>query len=340
LKKRKFFSAIKYVFFLGLGLVLLWYVTKGHDYNEFINEFKTANYYWIALAMFFGTLSHISRALRWNMLINAMGSKTRFSTTFFAVMIGYFANLLVPRLGEVSRCAVLHKNEKIPFNSLLGTVVAERIFDFFCLLFITFLVIYFQFEFLKSFIYNYIYAPLTLKFSANIIGLIIVGVVLIVLAIAGLFILKALLRQHNEKSFAYKIKRLIYGFAEGLKTIKNVPNKSVFLLHSVFIWMMYFLMTYLCFFSLSATSQLGIADGFTVLVMGSMGIVAPVPGGIGAYHFFVITTLVELFSINSTSATSLAYISHTSQTLLIILLGFFSIVALSLRKRRKGYDKI
>lgn len=336
MKKSQFIAVVKYIFFLGLGLALLWYVTKGHDYIEFVNEFKTANYYWIALAMFCGALSHVCRALRWNLLIRSMGYKTKFFGTFYAVMVGYFANLLVPRLGEISRCAVIKKNENIPFNALFGTVVAERIFDFICLVFIAILVVYFQFDFLKGFINTYIYSPLALEFTSNVWLFILLFTGLIVLTVVLFFTLKAIYSRHKEKTFVYKIKTIVLGFADGLKTIKNVPNKVLFLAHSVLIWFFYFFMTYLCFFSLQATSHLTVADGFTILVMGSLGVVAPVPGGIGAYHFIVIATLVELFAINATSATSFAYISHTSQLLLIVLLAICSFIGLIfLRKNKK-----
>ncbi len=328
MKKSKLISVLKYIFFLGIGLALLWHVTSGHDYEEFVNEFKYANYYWIGFAMCCGAVSHVIRALRWNLLINSMGYKTKFSTTFYAVMLGYFANLIVPRLGEISRCALLKKHENIPFNALLGTVVAERIFDFLCLVLIAILVVYFQFDFLKGFINAYFYGPLFSQLTSNVWLLLFAFVLFIVLAVIAFFVLKAFYSRHKEKSIVYKVRNLALGFADGIKTIKRVPHKILFLTHTLLIWVLYFFMTYLCFFSLQATSHLTIADGFTILVMGSLGIVAPVPGGIGAYHFIVIMTLVELFGIAATPATSLAYISHTSQTLLILLLSLVSFIGL------------
>ncbi len=334
MKKSTIISAVKYILFLSLGIGLLWYVTQSQDINKLIEEFKTARYFWIILAMFSGMLAHISRAARWNLIINSMGYKTKLSTTFYAVMIGYFANMLVPRLGEVSRCGVLGKNTKIPFNNLLGTVVAERIFDAFCLLLLTFFVIFFQFKFLKEFLNTNIFHPLSLSFSNNFITYIIIAIVIVISIITLYILYKTMNKRLKNKSFYQKIKRVLIGFAEGIKAIKNVKNKWLFLLHTILIWLMYFFMTYLCFFSLNSTSHLTIADGFTVLVIGSIGIVAPVPGGIGTYHFVVILTLVELFGINSLSATSFAYISHTSQGVLITLLGLFSFAAIFFKNKK------
>ena len=324
MKKNKIFSVFKYLFFLSCGIGLLWYVTQKQDINKLILEFKTANYFWIVLAMSMGGLSHVARAARWNMIIESMGHKTKLSHTFYAVMIGYFANMLVPRLGEVSRCGVLSKNGKIPFTTLLGTVVAERIFDAFCLLFLTFLVVIFQFRFLKEFLSTYIFEPLSLNLFSNYTVLLLV-LILIIVFIVGLYIVYKMTNKRLKKKPTYlKFRRVMSGFSEGIKAIAHIQNKGAFLLHTLFIWFMYFLMTYLCFFSLEGTSHLTTADGLTILIMGSIGIVAPVPGGIGAYHFIVILTLTELYGINATSATSFAYISHASQGALITLLGIIS----------------
>ncbi len=334
MKKSTIISVIKYILFLSLGLGLLWYVTKNQDLNKLVGEFKTANYYWIGLAMFFGSLAHVSRAARWNLIIKSMGYKTRLSTTFYAVMIGYFANMLVPRLGEVSRCGVLSKNTKTPFNILLGTVVAERLFDSLCLLLLIIVVIFFQFEFLKGFLNNLIFKPLSLRFANSYSTLIIITVIFVVVIVA-LYILYKMTNKHLKKMpFYAKLKRVLLGFAEGLKAIKHIENKWAFILHTFFIWFMYFMMSYLCFFSISATSHLHLADGFTVLVMSSLGIVAPVPGGIGAYHFIIKLTLVELFAINPSSAISYAYITHTSQCALITILGLFSFGVFFLRNKK------
>jgi len=317
-----------------MGFGLLWYVTKDQDLNKMFGEFRTANYYWIGLAAIVGTLSHVARAARWNIIIKSMGYKTRLSTTFYAVMIGYFANMVVPRLGEVSRCGVINKNSKIPFNILLGTVVAERIFDSLCLLLLIILVVFFQFEFLKGFLNKYILHPLSLSFENNYITFIIVAVIIIVVIICLYVLYKTFNKHLKNKPFYFKLKRVFIGFAEGIKAIVHIKQKWAFIILTIAIWTLYFLMPFLCFFSLKDTSGLGVSAGFTILVMGSLGMVAPVPGGIGAYHFIIITTLVQLFAINSASATSFAYISHTSQMVLVAVLGLFSFAVLFLRNKK------
>lgn len=340
MKKNKIFSALKYLFFLTCGLGLLWYVTQKQNINDLIHQFKTANYFWIVFAMTMGALSHISRAARWNMIIESMGHKTKLNHTFYAVMIGYFANMLVPRLGEVSRCGVLNKKSGIPFTTLLGTVVAERIFDTFCLLLLAFLVVVLQFSFLKEFLSTNIVSHLPLNFFSNTTVLI-VTIIIVIVFIAGLYILyKMTNKRLKDKPFYAKFRRILAGFSEGIKAIAHIKNKGLFLLHTLFIWCMYFLMTYLCFFSLGGTSHLSVSAGFTVLIMGSIGIIAPVPGGIGAYHYIVILTLTQLYGINETISTSFAYISHTSQGVLITILGLISFAYFFFQNKKAKHENL
>lgn len=338
MKKSTLFSAFKYIAFLSFGLALLWYVTKSQDIDALLAEFKTANYWWIALAMLAGAISHMFRAARWNLIIKPMGYQTKFSTTFAAVMIGYFANMVVPRLGEVSRCGVLNKNTSVPFNVLLGTVVAERIFDAVCLLLLSVMVIFFQFEFLSDFLTTYLFGPLSEKITGSYVAMIFLAAGFILFIVVLYVLYKMTNRRLKDKPFFVKLRRILAGFAEGIKAIKNIENKWLFIVQTVAIWIMYFFMTYLCFFSLKGTSGLSVADGFTILVMGSVGIVAPVPGGIGAYHFIVITTLSVLFLVEPATATSFAYISHTSQGVLICILALWAVIMLFLRNRKKKHD--
>jgi len=334
LKKKNIVSILKYLFFLAIGLGLLYYITKDYfkdasKLDVLVNSFKSANYYWVLLAMLAGAISHIFRAARWNLIINSTGHKTKLSTTFYAVMIGYFANMLVPRLGEISRCGVLNKHTKVPFNVLLGTVVAERILDSFCLLFLAFLVVFFQYAFLKEFLAKY----LAIDYSMN--QIIFLGVAAIILIVIIYVLYKTMNKRLKNKPFYQKIKRILIGFFEGLKAIKDVKQKWAFLFHTLMIWVMYFFMTYLCFFALNSTSHLGISAGLTILVLGSIGIVAPVPGGTGTYHAVVIVTMVELFKLNiDAAATPFAFISHTSQGLLISALALLSVIMLFISNKK------
>jgi glycosyltransferase 2 family protein len=315
--------------FAMLGFLILWLITRNQDTSEIWNEFKNAKLIWIFLAFTGGVIANYFRAIRWNLLISPLGETPKTSTTFYAQMTGYMANLAVPRLGEITRCATLAKYSKIPFNALAGTVVAERVFDVICLMVLIFLTIIFQFDFLKDFIDQYTLTPLISAVNGNFWLLSIIGVISL---LAGLLLIKYIRRiDQDNKGIAGKLKRQALGFWKGVISLRSLQNKMLFLLLSIAIWGFYFLTVYLCFFALKGTSHLGVADGFTILVMGSLGVVAPVPGGVGTYHFMVITTLTELLGITAESATSYAYISHATQMVTVLILGGLSWLMLSLK---------
>lgn len=329
----------KVFIFLLLGILILWLITRGQDMEMIISELKGANYFWIVLVMVISLFSHVVRAVRWNILISSAGYSTSLKQTFIAVMTGYLSNLAVPRLGEITKCAVLTKTGKVPFNVLVGTVVSERVVDFFSLVIIVLLTFSFQFQFVKGFLSEFFFEPLIRMGSQNMLMVIIVVSALIFIAIAMFFILKKKLSNPPQGSFFYKLKRQFAGFAAGIKTLWQMESKVAFLLQTVFIWGLYFLTVYLCFFAIGATSHLSAMAGLTLLAVGSIAILAPMPGGIGTYHFITIITLTELYGIASEQATSYAYIAHASQMLVIIIMGIAAWFMLSIQENKLSDQK-
>lgn len=321
--------------FLSLGILLLWLITRGQDLDLLREEFRQANYRWILLAMLCAFLSHFLRAVRWNMLIGTMGYRTSSRQTFYSVMTGYLANLAIPRMGEITRCVTLSKSTGTPFNALAGTVVAERVFDVFSLFAIVIITIVSQFGFLKNFLYGMFWQPLVIRSQENWIMLLLLGIVLLALGLGIFLFVKSKLRDPKEHSFFHKVKRQLRGFLEGTKTIRHLRGKGWFVLHTILIWGLYFMTVYLCFFAIQATSHLTLFAGLTLLAVGSLGILAPVPGGIGTYHFLTIITLTELFGIASEPATSYAYITHATQIMVNILGGTASWIILSMQHKSR-----
>ncbi len=294
-----------------------------------------ADYHWLLLALVFAIGSHILRALRWNMLINAMGYKTRLSTTFFAVMIGYLANTAVPRMGEFMRCGVLSKKERIPFNALFGTVISERLLDLIMLAIIIVMVIIFQLDLVGNYINN-IFEPIINSLFTNWISILIfVGGFFVLVAISIWFVWQS---REWIKSFRFynKVRGFLDGILEGIKTVLKMEDKWLFIFYTIAIWLFYSIMVYIPVLMLKDTSHLSFIDGLTILAIGSLGIVAPVPGGIGAYHFIVKSILVELYSINANAAGSFAAITHAGQTILNVLAGSLSyFYMMVINKRQK-----
>ena len=151
---KKAVSVIQYIFFLGVGVLLLWLGFRKLELAEVWIDIQNANYGWLFAGLVFAIVSHVFRAMRWNLLIHSSGYKTRLSSTFYAVMIGYLANTAVPRMGEFARCGVLSKKEKIPFNTLFGTVISERVFDLIVLATIIFLIIVLQMDLVGAFVFD------------------------------------------------------------------------------------------------------------------------------------------------------------------------------------------
>lgn len=313
-------KGLRFFFFLFIGLIILWWLYKDQDPEELITILKKdVAYGWIALSLVMGLLSHISRTIRWQMLIEPAEKKTGLFNTFLAVMVGYLANLAIPRMGEISRCAVLSRYEKVSFSRLVGTVVTERILDMVMLLTSLLLMILFQYNLFMDVIHNKLdLAAVNKMLTSPWAGV----VVLLIISLPVVF------RKHlvNSRIF-YKFKGLWNKFKEGVFSYRQVKNKPVFFLHTFLIFLLYFLMIYVCFFGFSFTKDLGPAVGLAVFVMGSFGMVAPVQGGIGPWHFLVITTLL-FFGIKEPQAAAFALLVHGAMNIMIVVTGLFSLLAL------------
>ena len=336
--KKIFIHILKFSVPLGLGILLIWYIYKdlsAEDKNHIADAFRNANYWWILLSVFIGVLSHISRAYRWLILLNHMGYQPRLSNSFFSVMIGYIANLAFPRLGEVSRCAVMGKYEKIPFEKLFGTVLAERIIDMIMLFLITLFTILFQLTLLGNFLNEEVIIPLQAKFAGDNSGISLKTIV--ILSLTGLIIITFFLFKSKMKNIYTKVREMMLGFAEGLRTVFAIKRKGAFIFHTLLIWALYFLMLYVCFFSLEETKNVSLWGVLSAFVFGSFGIIA-VQGGIGAYPAIVTKTLM-LFGIAKTIGFAFGWIAWTGQFVMILVFGVISLIFLPITNKKVDQDE-
>jgi uncharacterized membrane protein YbhN (UPF0104 family) len=319
---------LKTVLSYGLPLVfaalLVWYTFKGVDIEQMWLSIADANYFYIVLSALPMTVAHWSRGRRWQLLLQPLGHKLTTFDAFLAVMSGYFGNLIVPRMGEVTRCAVLQKRNNIPLNESVGTVVVERVFDIVMLLFITALAFVFEFSKLTTFFTDKLAQKQALsnaqpqtENNGLLLGL---GIGLIVVLIFGFVAFKYRQKLMNYK-FVPKIRQFLLGLWDGILSIKKLERPKEFIFHTVLIWAGYFFTLYLSMFALGATASLGILAAFTILVVGSFGMVAPVQGGLGAYHWIVTMGLVELYQVEKIPAAGAATLFHTSQTIYTFLIG-------------------
>jgi hypothetical protein len=324
-------STLKYILFLGLGGALLWFSFRNQNLLLLGESLKSENYYWVALSVLVSIVAHWLRALRWKMLFEPIGYQPKTTHTFYAVMIGYLANLAFPRMGEVSRCAVLNKTDNMPIATLIGTVVVERIIDVIFLLGLGLLAILILYKEINVFVYNNFIAPLiTILNSA--VGLIIPAIVISLVLVVLFFLIR---KKINAWHITQKIKAFTLSLKKGFLSVLQLKNRLRFFGLSVGIWTCYLLATYLCFFAIPATSQLNLAIGLFVMVAGGIGMSAPVQGGIGAFEAAVSISLL-VFGIQENDGLSYAAISHGSQILSILVVGSISLFFVFLIKRKQA----
>lgn len=321
---KKTSKTLWYVVFLALGVALLWFSFRNIDLSQLWTDIKSAKYSWMLLSLACLAISLFFRALRWNIQIEALGYKTRASSTYGAVLIAYLANCIFPRLGEVVRCSVLKRKENIPFDKTLGSVISERIIDLLVLFGLAFLVIVFQWKLLGSLVTSWM-MPLLNKLIDNVL----LGIIVILAGIAFIVFLIKIIRRNK------KIASLWHGFVDGIKSVVTMKKKWRFVLYTLAVWVFYVFMTWLPFYMLAETSHLGLVEAITLLGIATLGVVAPVPGGIGTYHFIAITLLSGFYGISEQVAGSFAAINHGSQMIFYLITGVLAYVVMFFFDKRK-----
>jgi len=302
-----------------LGVFLVWYSLSKTPLEELIGHFKKANYTWIALGVFFGILSHLSRAYRWQYMLEPMGYKPKYPNSIMAVFVAYLANLGIPRSGEALRALTFTNYENVPFEKGFGTIVAERIADLIIMIFVIIATLFIQFDFIwELLLTKFDPIKIILLIGAMVIG----GIGLII------FIKKA------KKGIALKIKNFILGIYEGATSILKMKNKWRFIFHTLFIWAMYILMFYVTMLSVEElNSQVPAGAVLIAFIAGSFS-VAATNGGIGLYPI-AIAGAFSLFNISRVPSEAFGWIMWASQTLMIIILGGLSFLYLPIFNSKK-----
>jgi uncharacterized membrane protein YbhN (UPF0104 family) len=330
--KKKIFNVIQYLFFLGLGIFLLWWrydkLTELQK-QQLFDSLTSARYVLILPAMAMLLLSHYSRALRWKLLMAPLGYRPSTINTFFAVMIGYLFNLLFPRLGEVMKCTTLGKYEKLAADKLVGTIIAERAFDFLCLIIVFAITILIQINKIGA------YATAKLKslfhdsegnFKIRTL-LILLGVLLFLI-----LLVRFLYRRHIKSNLLIRINAILQSVWAGLTSFRYIRNKALFIGHTVFIWFMYLMSVRVGFYAMDSVSQLGIKPSFSILTFGSLAMI-PTPGGIGTYQA-TIQELMPLYGIDEVYGYGYGWLLWIAQTLIVIVAGFLCLALLPLINRK------
>lgn len=298
---------------------MVWYSLSKVSVEELLVYAKNANYAWIALGVFLGLLSHLSRAYRWGFQLEPMGYNIKFGNSVMAVFATYLINYTIPRAGEVARASILTNYEGVPFEKGFGTIVAERIADMIVMLGIIAVTLFLQFDFIYGFLVE--------KFNPTKIIIGLLGAVVL------LFFFSRFIKKSSSK-FALKVRSFISGLIEGALSIFKMKKKWAFIFHTLFIWGMYLLMFYITSFAIEELD--GISAGAILIGFISASFsIAATNGGIGSYPLAIYAAF-SIFGIPEEPSIAFGWIMWASQTLMIIIFGGLSLIYLPIFNRKKA----
>ena len=309
-----------------LGSAILWWMYRGEDFGSIRHVLTDEmNWTWMMMSFPFGILAQMFRGWRWQQTLEPLDERPRTSTAIYAIFISYAASLVIPRIGEFSRCAVLKRYEGISFTKALGTVVTERAVDTLIIMLYSGLILLLAMSTFGTF-----FQKTGTSLDRILSGFSLTGwLVTVICGIAVLILLHLLLKNF---SIYNKVKMTLSGIWEGVLSLKDVKNLPLYLFFSIGIWVCYFLHYYLTFFCFDFTTGLGIGCALVSFVVANFAVIVPTPNGAGSWHFAIKTMLV-LYGVADEQALWFVLIVHTVQTMLVIALGIYAWAALLFTKR-------
>ena len=330
---------LKYIASLSFAGLIIYFLFRNQDPAALIEKISEVEIRWVFLSIICGGWAYINRGMRWIVLIDALGYKSSKLNSISSVSVGYFTNLFIPRAGEITRCTALNRVEKIPVDKLFGTILVERVIDLVFLISLFLLTLILKLDLILRF-FTELGSQSSDSTTLGSTKYYVLISILIFFVLAYYLLKKWIVKT----SFYEKIIEFVDGLKEGFKSIKKMKRKSSFWFHTFSIWIMYFLMTYVCFFAIEETSHLTISDGLFLLVLGGIGMVIPTPGGIGSYHAIVMIGLsvlgvgkVYLGEDGDPANPALLFptIVHASQTLVAIIMGSVGMILLFINKKEQ-----
>ncbi|MEO6668542.1 MAG: lysylphosphatidylglycerol synthase transmembrane domain-containing protein [Ferruginibacter sp.] len=331
--RKRLLSILQYVIFLGGGIFLVWWQLKSmndEEQKQFYNALQDANYWLLIPVVIISLLSHLSRAMRWKLLMEPLDYKPKLKNVFAVTMIGYLVNAALPRFGEIVKCTFLSRYEKLKFDKLVGTIIVERTFDVICYVIFIAITILIQIDVIGSF------AKEKLKsVTAPSAGFPLWGKILIVLVaiIAVFYLIKFLLNKYPHNRFINKVSIFLKDIIEGFRSIQHLKHKRAFLFHTLFIWSMYLLQIYIGFFAMEGTAHLGIKPAFSVLMVATLAMMIT-PNGIGIFPIFVMQTL-DKYAVSQPLGQAFGSLIWGISTSLVLVAGFLALILLPIINRKK-----
>lgn len=311
--------------FLLLSVVLLYFSFKGVKWDDFTAGLMSCNFVWIAVSMFVGVMGFVVRALRWRLLMLPLNDKVSRMESYNGVTVAYLTNFVFPRAGELARCGVIAQTGKVSFEGTLGTVVLERTFDLFCLIFWVLFLVVFKWQQFGRFIGEALLEPVLKKIEGNIVyGIIAVAV------LPAIVIVPVLLRKKLSKFKIFnKLSGIVKGLVKGFLSAFKMRNKWLFLFYTALLWGTYWLTSLTTIYAFPQVHGLTAIDALFLMIIGGLGWAVPVQGGIGAYHLVISMALLGVYGIPQQTGVIFATISHESQALVMIICGAVSLIIIN-----------
>jgi glycosyltransferase 2 family protein len=340
---RTLIGVLKFIVFLAIGIGLLYLTYRKTDLSAMWEAIRKANPLWVILSAVSGYVAIVSRGLRWRFLLAPIGHHPGRWSAIHSVAFGYFANLGVPRSGEIARCTMLSRAENIPADKLFGTVILERVIDTMMLIPIASAAFLLNARPFTDFFKEVMEARAEGRTEDSSSGVLVIGVIaLLLLLLFGVW------RMFRHTTLAKRIRIIWSGIYQGLLTIRTLERKSLFVFHTLFIWFNYFLMAWFCFLALPETAELGIPAALFIMVAGGLGMIVPTPGGAGSYHAAIALAFVALATAGAFSVVdpdkardagvTYAAVAWTTQTVMMIVMGLiaFGVLAMSTPKKQRS----
>ena len=322
--KKIFNHMVKTVLPIFLGALILYMIYADFDFTQLWSALQGMDMFWFAVSTFFGIMSHVIRGWRWKLTLAPLGYRPSSSVCVNAIFVSYAANLVIPRVGEVSRCVILEQHEKIPFAQSLGTVVSERLLDTLMVLLITAVAVILQWPVFCTFLENAGFSANSKTLFSSMGGWLIILLSTAAIAVLLYFLVRKMTLWKRFKSF-------ISNFIVGVMSLSKMKNGWLFVLETVGIWFCYFMQFYLCFFCFGFSEGLSLEAALLLFVAGSIAVVVPTPNGAGPWHFAIISIMI-LYGVAQTDASVFALIVHSTQTLLVAVLGIYALIMLQIGK--------
>ncbi len=331
--RKKILSSLQYIIFLGGGLLLVWWQLHGMTVLEridFKHAISNANYILVLPVILMNLSSHLVRSMRWKLLMEPLGFNPTLKNVFGVTMVGYLANSAVPRLGEVLKCTMLAKYEKLKVDKLIGTIIIERTFDLVCYFILIVITVFIQIDVIGG----YVKEKLTKYAASTAIPIWAELIILLVAIFLIVFIFRKIFSLYPNNRVLIKIKDFVAGIGKGIATVRILKQRRLFIIYTLFIWAMYLLQIYIGFKAMESTAGLSIKAACAVLSLSTLAMIVT-PGGIGSFPIFVMQTL-SIYGVASSQGKAFGWLIWGISTGLIIIAGLVSLILLPYINKKKN----